>query len=76
MKGGEKVQIINRKINGVSRTAFGKAQVAYNSFGHLSVRILSERSDRDLLIVFTEHESSEIIRFCQGTLPKIENMPF
>ncbi|MEW8957813.1 MAG: hypothetical protein AB2448_01685 [Moorella sp. (in: firmicutes)] len=47
-----------------------KAQISYNSDGHLAIRLLQH--DGDTLIVLGESVSDKVIRFCQKQLKPIE----
>jgi hypothetical protein len=48
------------------RLAGQRAQVSYNSDGHLAVRLLG--SDGDILVVMSKSASDEVIAFCQKQL--------
>lgn len=65
------VEVIRRKKENseVYRIPEGKAQISYNSDGHLVVRALTLAGDNeDALVVFDQEASDAIIRFVQGQL--------
>ena len=57
------------------RLAGQRAQVSYNSDGHLAVRLLG--SDGDILVVMSKSALDEVIAFCQKQLAERERrFPF
>lgn len=50
----------------------GKGQISYNSDGRLVVRVIHD-NDRDTLIVFDPHVSSQIIRFVKDAQSTFNN---
>lgn len=59
--------------------ATGKAQISYNSDGHLVIRVIHDK-ERDTLIVCDFATSNKIIEFCQFYLSdkdqKLRDIPF
>lgn len=68
------IEIIRRKTenNEVYRVPSGKAQISYNSDGHLVVRVQGFAGDdnEDALVVFDREASDAIIRFVQEQLAR------
>jgi len=61
-------EVIKRKIKseilGMDREKYPEVQVAYNTWGHLTVRFFNpENQDEDLLIVFDSHTTRLIAGF-------------
>lgn len=71
------LQIIKRKEGeqSIKETITGtKAQIAYNDWGHLTVRIIKDDTE-DILVVFDKSTSHKIIKFANVTIKEIDEYP-
>ena len=46
-----------------------EVQICYNSWGHLSIRIIKDPT-QDVLIVLDERTSNAVMNFCERIVPK------
>jgi hypothetical protein len=71
------IQIINRKDGKKAKkttigSKFNKVQISYNSWGHLTIRLLQNNDpNEDTLIVFNQRVSSNVISFCRDQIKDV-----
>lgn len=71
------IQIISRKDGKKAKkttigSKFNKVQISYNSWGHLTIRLLQNNDpNEDTLIVFNQRISGEIIDFSRNNVRDI-----